>query len=91
MENIYRDILNHLAEDQAVSLETVIRGEKGLISEGLSRRLTAVTPVVDLHGRSFARVTAEPTEAGLVVREPVLPQEEPPVEPPQLEPPEEPP
>ena len=75
MGNIYRDILNHLAEDQAVSLETVIRGEKGLIEGGLSRRLTVVTPVTDLKGRRFARVTAEPTEEGLVVREPVLPQE----------------
>ncbi|MBR5093929.1 MAG: XdhC family protein [Oscillospiraceae bacterium] len=75
MENIYRDILNHLADNQSVSLETVIRGESGAIEGGLSRRLTTVTPVTDLRGRSFARVTAEPTEAGLVVREPVLPQE----------------
>ena len=75
MANIYRDILNHLADGQPVSLETVIRGESGLIEGGLSRRLTTVTPVSDPRGRSFARVTAESTEDGLVVREPVLPQE----------------
>ncbi|MBR5093946.1 MAG: hypothetical protein IK095_02520, partial [Oscillospiraceae bacterium] len=75
MGNIYQDILAHLAEDCPVCLETEIRGEKGLIAEGISRRLTEVTPVVDVKGRSFARVTAEPTEDGLRVREPVLPQE----------------
>ena len=75
MGNIYQDILNHLAENQPVSLETVIRGDKGMIEDGLGRKLTTVTPVTDLKGRSFARVTAESTEDGLVVREPVLPQE----------------
>ena len=75
MENIYRDILNHLADNQAVSLETVIKAEKGPIEGGLVRRLTTVSPVTDPKGRSFARVTAEKTEEGLVVREPVLPQE----------------
>ena len=74
MENIYKDILNHLADNQAVSLETVLRGEAGEIEGGLRRRLTKVTPVTDARGRSFARVTAEPTEDGLCVREPVLPQ-----------------
>jgi xanthine dehydrogenase accessory factor len=75
MGNIYQDILNHLADNQSVSLETVIRGEKGRIEGGLSRRLTTVTPVTDVKGRSFARVTAEETEEGRVVQEPVLPQE----------------
>ena len=75
MENIYREILKHLADNRAVALETVIRGEAGEIRGGLSRRLCAVTPVTDARGRSFARVTAEPGEDGLVVREPVLPQE----------------
>ncbi len=75
MENIYREILDRLAENQAVSLETVIRGDSGEIGNGLIRRLTSVTPVTDAKGRSFARVTAEKTEEGLRVREPVLPQE----------------
>ena len=75
MGNIYRDILNHLDSNQAVSMETVIHGERGEIDGGLQRRLTAVAPVTDLKGRSFARVTAEVTEDGLVVHEPVLPQE----------------
>lgn len=75
MDNIYRDILNHLADNQAVALETVIRGESGRIEGALSRRLTAVMPVTDLKGRSFARVTADETADGLVVSEPVLPPE----------------
>ena len=75
MENIYREILNCLAENRAVSLETVIRGEKGELAAGMSRRLVPVTPVTDLKGRSFARVTAEAAEDGLRIREPVLPQE----------------
>ena len=66
MGNIYQDILNHLAEDQPVSLETVIRGDKGMIEDGLGRKLTTVTPVTDLKGRSFARVTAESTEDGAI-------------------------
>ena len=74
MSNIYRDILNALSENRAVSLETVLPGESGELAS-VSRRLTDVTPVTDVRGRSFARVTAEQTEAGLVVREPVLPQE----------------
>ncbi len=75
MSNIYTEILDRLAESRAVSLETVIRGEEGKINGGLIRRLTEVTPVTDIKGRSFARVTAEETEDGLCVREPVLPQE----------------
>ena len=75
MANYYQEILTSLSENRAVSLETVILDEKGSIAEGLSRRLIPVTPVTDLKGRCFARVTAEETERGLVVREPVLPQE----------------
>ena len=75
MANYYQEILTSLSENRAVSLETVIRDEKGSIAEGLCRRLIPVTPVTDLKGRCFARVTAEETECGLVVREPVLPQE----------------
>ena len=75
MPNIYAEILCRLAENQAVSLETVIRNESGNIKNGLIRRFTGVTPVTDVKGRSFARVTAEKTEEGLCIREPVLPQE----------------
>ena len=76
MATIYQDILNHLAEDQPVSLETLIAGDAGEIREGLRRRLTGVTPVTDGKGRRFARVTAEKTEEGLLcVQEPMLPQE----------------
>lgn len=75
MENIYQEILNRLSENRAVSLETVIRGEKGELDGGMTRRLIPVEPVTDARGRSFARVTAEQGEDGLRVREPVLPQE----------------
>ena len=75
MENVYQDILEKLKSNQAVSLETVIAGTSGEIAAGLRRRLTKVRPVTDPKGRSFARVTAEQSDAGLVVQEPVLPQE----------------
>ena len=47
MANIYRDILNHLAENCAVSLETVLPGEKGALAD-VKRRLVPVTPVTIL-------------------------------------------
>ena len=75
MANIYQDILNQLAEHQAVSLETVFRGEAGELAGGLSRRLTEVEPVTDLKGRRFARVTLAQEDGRFTVREPVLPQE----------------
>ncbi|MBQ8074349.1 MAG: XdhC family protein [Oscillospiraceae bacterium] len=75
MENFYQAILQELAENRPVALETVLQGEKGEISSGLSRRLTEVTPVADTRGRRFARVTAEQEGESLTVREPVLPQE----------------
>ncbi len=74
--NIYSEILEHLAETEPVTVETVIHGESGDIASGLERRLVpGFTPVTDPRGRSFARVTAEYGEGTLSVREPVLPQE----------------
>ena len=73
--NVYQDILNKLAAGEAVAMETVIRGESGSIAEGVSRRLTAVSPREDLKGRMVAAVTAEQTGEGLLVSEPMLPQE----------------
>ena len=75
MENYYRKILEKIADNQPVALETVITGEEGSISTGITRRLTEVIPVADSHGRRFARVTAEQAENQLTVREPILPQE----------------
>ncbi|MBR3586895.1 MAG: hypothetical protein IKO00_12795, partial [Oscillospiraceae bacterium] len=60
MSNLYSDILSQIARTRPVTVETVIRGEAGLIADGLQRRLVSgVTPVVDPKGRRFARVTAE--------------------------------
>ena len=75
MENYYRKILEKIADNHPVALETVITGEEGSISAGITRCLTEVTPVTDSHGRRFARVTAEQAENQLTVREPILPQE----------------
>ena len=75
MENYYQAILQKLAENTPVALETVISGEEGEIESGLSRRLTDVVPVADARGRRFARVTSEEADGRLTVREPVLPQE----------------
>ncbi len=75
MTNIYAEVLEKLQNNQAVALETVIRGDEGALSTGIRRRLTEISPVTDPHGRTFARVTATEGEDGLTVREPVLPQE----------------
>ena len=75
MVNVYQEIVKKLETGEAVALETVIRGESGMIAEGFSRRLTAVAPREDLKGRMVAAVTAEQTEDGLRVTEPMLPQE----------------
>ncbi len=74
MANIYQDILNHLQSGQPVSLETVLTGERGALSD-VARRLTGVSPVTDLKGRCFARVTMAQDAERITVREPVLPQE----------------
>ena len=74
MANIYQDILNHLQSGQPVSLETVLPGERGALSD-VARRLSGVSPVTDLKGRCFARVTMTQDGERITVREPVLPQE----------------
>ena len=73
--NIYRDIVNHLSEGAACSLETRFRGRAGLIAEGMTKQLTAVQPVIDPKGRTVACVTEEQDGEYTVVREPMLPQE----------------
>ncbi len=76
MPNLYSEILDNIARTQPVTVETVVLGETGTIAEGLKRRLIpSVTPVVDLKGRSFARVTVEYDVDTLMVCEPVMPQE----------------
>ena len=39
MSNLYSEILSHIAQTRPVTVETVIRGDSGLIAEGLQRRL----------------------------------------------------
>ncbi len=73
--NVYQDIVNHLAEGSACSLETRFKGRAGLIAGEMERRLTAVMPVTDPKGRTVARVTEEQDGGVTVVREPMLPQE----------------
>ena len=46
MSNVYFEILEQIGRTQPVTFETVIRGESGLIAEGMDRRLiSGVTPV----------------------------------------------
>ena len=74
--NLYAEILDRLSRLEPVTVETRIQGESGAIESGLKRSLLSeVTPVVDVKGRSFARVTAEQQGDSLTVREPVLPRE----------------
>ena len=73
--NIYRDIVDHLAESTACSLETRFRGSSGLIAEGMTKQLTPVVPTIDSKGRTVACVTEEQDGEYTVVREPMLPRE----------------
>ena len=76
MSNLYSEILSSIARTQPVTVETVIQGEAGDLASGLQRRLIpSVTPVVDMKGRSFARVMAQVEGEILTVCEPVMPQE----------------
>ena len=75
MSNIYQEVLDRLEKSEAVSIETVLQGDQGMMEGGLSRRLGGVQPVADAKGRSFARVTMAHEDGTITVREPVLPQE----------------
>ena len=62
MSNLYSDILSQIARTRPVTVETVIRGEAGLIADGLQRRLVSgVTPVVDPKGRRLPNSAAIPS------------------------------
>ena len=73
--NIYRDVIAHLAEGTACSMETVFTGKEGSLSDSLERRLIPLTPELDLKGRLCARVSYGEEDGKVTVREPMLPQE----------------
>ena len=73
--NIYEKLLRQVRENRSVALRSVIQGEEGELSSGISRTLTAVEPVTDAKGRRFAGVTAVAEGDALTVTEPVLPPE----------------
>ncbi len=76
MANLYSEMLEQISQIRPVTVKTVIEGRSGDISTGMQRcLLEGVTPVTDLKGRSFARVTAEYDGEALTVCEPVMPQE----------------
>ena len=53
MENIYSELLKELKENRAVAVETILTATEGRLAENVTRRLTAVEPVEDAHGRRF--------------------------------------
>ena len=69
MNNIYAEILSAIAENRLCSIETTLSCVSGSLRGDMSRRLAAVTPVTDTHGRSFARVSAEEAGETLTIRE----------------------
>ena len=73
--NYYAEILDILKENKSVALETSIKGEEGLIAEGLKRSFAPVEPVVDHHGIAFAKVKCTKEEDGFTVSEPFMPEE----------------
>ena len=76
MSKFYSDILEQIAQVKPVTVKTVLQGRSGEIATGLQRDvLDGVTPVTDLKGRRFARVTADYAGETLTVCEPVMPKE----------------
>ena len=73
--NIYGQILDAIAEGESVSIETEIRGESGLMSEGLKRSLK-IMPAGDAEeGLAVISPTAEKEGDDFRISEPVLPKE----------------
>lgn len=73
--NIYGQILDAIAEGESVSIETEIRGESGLMSEGLKRSLK-IMPAGDAEeGLAVISPTAEKEGDDFRISEPILPKE----------------
>lgn len=73
--NIYAEILEKLNNGEPVSICTSIRGQEGLMVEGLKKELAAVQPQKDENERRYAAVTVCQEDEDRTIEEPVLPQE----------------
>ncbi len=73
--NIYAQILQKLKEGESVSLNTLIKGESGSISEGLKRSLGEVEQSDNAKGFNMVAPVAVKNEDGFDLKEPILPKE----------------
>ncbi len=74
-KNIYAQMLEALAEGESVSLNTKIKGETGLIAEGLERSLGTVENTTNAKGMNMVAPIAMKNGEDFYVQEPVLPKE----------------
>ncbi len=75
MSNIYSEVRDTILNGDGISINTTIKGESGLISEGIIRTLGEVKAGRDAKGFSRVAPEAEKTEDGFEMSEPVLPKE----------------
>ena len=74
-ENLFAQIMKIIRQNKSIAIKTEIRGEEGLIAQGLKRSLVAVEPTTDNRGRLFAMVTCSKDEETATITEPVMPLE----------------
>lgn len=75
MGNIYETVRDTILAGDGISINTTIRGEYGVISEGITRTLGEVKAGRDAKGFSRVAPEAEKTGDDFVMTEPVLPKE----------------
>ncbi len=74
-KNIYAQILDAIEEGESVSMNTTIRGDSGLMADGLVRSLEIVPQGEGGEGLAVVRPTAVKTGDDFEIKEPMLPKE----------------
>ncbi|MGN0355621.1 MAG: XdhC family protein [Muricoprocola sp.] len=70
-QNIYQEILDRIAKNEMVMLETAVKGRMGKVTEGITRTLKEAIPKIDEKGRCCYRVEAVTDGDGMIIREPM--------------------
>lgn len=74
-KNIYQEILERTKKNETVVLETAVKGQSGIVSEGITRILKSAIPTTDEKGRNCFQVEKMADGERTIIREPVSPPE----------------